>query len=164
VTRLAIVSDTHLPRGERTIPARCLELCRASDAILHAGDLSGPSVLEQLRSLGPPLHAIHGNADEPAVRALLPARVELEFGAVRVGMVHNGGPGAGRLGRLRTRFPGCDAVVFGHTHVPEHERDGDFQIFNPGSPTERRRRTPALTMGIARIRARRIDFELVTLG
>jgi len=164
VTRLAILSDTHLPRGERVIPARCLELCRSSDAILHAGDLSGMPVLEELLALGPPLHAIHGNADQPAVRALLPARLELEFGEVRVGMVHNGGPAAGRGGRLRTRFPGVDAVVFGHSHVPEHERAGGFQTFNPGSPTERRRGTPALTMGLARVRGRRISFETVTLG
>jgi uncharacterized protein len=164
VTRLAIVSDTHLPRGERVVPARCLELCRSSDAILHAGDLSRLSVLEELRALGPPLHAIHGNADEPAVRALLPARLELEFGELRVAMVHNGGAATGRLGRLRTRFPGVDAVIFGHSHVAEHEHDGGFQIFNPGSPTERRRRTPALTMGLARIRAREIRFEIVTLG
>jgi len=162
--KLAIVSDTHLPRGRREIPARCLELCRGADVILHGGDLSSLAVLVQLRGLGPPVHAIHGNADEPDVRALLPARLELELGGVRLGMVHNPGPAAGRLGRLRARLPDADAVVFGHTHVPEHEAADGFQIFNPGSPTERRRRTPALTMGLARIRGRRISFEIVTLG
>jgi putative phosphoesterase len=157
--QLAIISDTHLPRGARSIPEACLQRCRAADAILHAGDLIDMPVLELLRSLGPPLHAIHGNVDSAAVRALLPARLEIELEGVRVGMVHAPGPGAGRLDALRAAFPRCDAVVFGHTHMPEHgERDG-FQIFNPGSPTERRR-APAHTIGAATIAGGRIEFEL----
>jgi putative phosphoesterase len=157
--RLAIVSDTHLPRGARAIPESCLRMCGGADAILHAGDLIDVAVLEQLRSLGPPLHAISGNVDGAAVRALLPARLELDFEGVRVGMIHIPGPAKGRLDALRAKFPRCDAVVFGHTHMPEHaERDG-FQIFNPGSPTERRR-APAHTMGIATIAGGAITFEL----
>jgi predicted phosphodiesterase len=77
-------------------------------------------------------------------------------------MVHIPGDRTGRLERLRRAFPDADAVVFGHTHMPEHaERDG-FQIFNPGSPTERRR-APTRTMGIATIEDGRIRFELVHL-
>ncbi len=157
--RLAIISDTHMPRGGRAIPESCLARCRAADAILHAGDLVDVPVLELLRALGPPVHAIHGNVDGAAVRALLPARLELELGGVRLGMIHAPGPAAGRLDALRATFPRCAAVVFGHTHLPEHaERDG-FQIFNPGSPTERRR-APAHTMGVATIAGGRVEFEL----
>ena len=161
--RLAILGDTHLPRGARRIPQRCLAECARADAILHTGDLAQFAVLEELRSLGPPVHAVRGNADGTELAALLPDRLELELEAVRLAMVHNPGPRAERLRRLRARFPAADAVVFGHTHVPEHARDDGFQIFNPGSPTERRRLTPALSMGRARIRGRRIDFELITL-
>ena len=161
--QLAIISDTHMPRGARAIPDACLERCRGADAILHAGDLVDVPVLELLRSLGPPLHAISGNVDTQAVRRLVPARLQLEFGGARIGMVHIPGPAAGRLERLRADFPGCDAVIFGHTHMPEHaERDG-FQIFNPGSPTERRR-APARTMGLATVAAGRVRFELLALG
>jgi putative phosphoesterase len=157
--RLAIISDTHLPRGSRAIPESCLAACRAADAILHAGDLVDVPVLEQLRALGPPVHAITGNVDGAAVRALLPARLELDFEGMRVGLIHIPGPARGRLDALRNKFPRCDAVVFGHTHMPEHaERDG-FQIFNPGSPTERRR-APAHTMGLATIAGGAITFEL----
>ncbi len=160
--RLAIISDTHMPRGARAIPPACLRRCREADAILHAGDLLDVSVLELLRSLGPPVHAVHGNVDGEAVRRLLPRRIVLELAGVRVGMVHIPGPAAGRAERLRDAFPTCAAVVFGHTHQPEHvERDG-FQIFNPGSPTERRRASHH-TMGLARIDAGRIAFELVAL-
>jgi len=157
--RLAIISDTHMPRGARAIPQACLERCREADAILHAGDLFDMPVLELLRSLGPPVHAIYGNVDSAAVRAVLPARLEADFAGVRIGMVHAPGPAHGRLEALRAKFPRCDAVVFGHTHLPEHaERDG-FAIFNPGSPTERRR-APAHTMGLATIAAGHVTFEL----
>jgi putative phosphoesterase len=157
--RLAIVSDTHLPRGARRVPENCLQRCREADAILHAGDLVDVAVLELLRSLGPPVHAISGNVDGEAVRRLLPPRLEVEFDGVRIGMIHAPGPAHGRLDALRAKFPRCDAVVFGHTHLPEHaERDG-FQIFNPGSPTERRR-APAHTMGLATIDDGAIVFEL----
>ncbi|MDP1849601.1 MAG: metallophosphoesterase family protein [Solirubrobacteraceae bacterium] len=161
--RLAIISDTHMPRGARAIPDACLERCRAADAILHAGDLVDVPVLDLLRSLGPPLHAISGNVDTEAVRRLVPARLQLQLGGARIGMIHIPGPAARRLERLRADFPRCDAVIFGHTHMPEHaERDG-FQIFNPGSPTERRR-APARTMGLATIEAGRVEFELLALG
>lgn len=158
-TRLAIVSDTHMPRGSRSIPRSCLRRCREADAILHAGDFVDLPVLEWLRTLGPPLHAIHGNVDSAAVRAVLPERLEVELGGVRIGMIHAPGPAGARLDALRAAFPRCDAVVFGHTHLPEHaERDG-FAIFNPGSPTERRR-APSHTMGVATIDDGRIAFEL----
>ena len=157
--RLAILSDTHLPRGGRAIPERCLDECRDADAILHAGDLVDLTVLDLLRSLGPPVHAIHGNVDNAAVRAVLPKRLEAEFAGVRIGMIHEPGPAAGRLDRLRAAFPRCHAVVFGHTHMPEHAESAGFQIFNPGSPTERRR-APAHTMGIATIEAGPVVFEL----
>jgi putative phosphoesterase len=158
---LAIISDTHMPRG-REIPARCLERCREADLILHAGDLVDLPVLRTLQSLGPPVHAIYGNVDNAAVRAVLPPRLELELDGVRVGMTHAPGPSDGRLARLRRAFPTCGAVVFGHTHMPAHAEDEGFQIFNPGSPTERRR-APVHTMGVARIDAGRIVFELLVV-
>jgi putative phosphoesterase len=157
--RLAIISDTHLPRGARAIPDRCLDACRDADAILHAGDLVDVAVLERLRSLGPPVHAIHGNVDGAVVRAILPGRLEVAFDGVRIGMTHEPGPATGRFERLRAAFPRCDAVVFGHTHMPEHAEQDGFAIFNPGSPTERRR-APAHTMGIATIEDGHVTFEL----
>ncbi len=127
--------------------------------MLHAGDLVDTQVLELLRSLGPPVHAVHGNVDSAAVRAILPDRLELDLEGVRLGILHIPGPASGRLERLRTAFPTADAVIFGHTHMPEHAESGGFQIFNPGSPTDRRR-APAHTMGIATLDGRRVTFEL----
>lgn len=145
---IAVIADTHMPRGDRRLPARCAELIAGSDVLIHAGDLTGRSVLEELRELAPVVHAVHGNVDEPGLRRALPAELVLELEGRTLGVIHDAGPRRGRLRRLRARFPDCEAVVFGHSHMPLHETDGGFQIFNPGSPTERRR-APRRTMGLA---------------
>jgi len=161
--RLAIISDTHLPKARRALPDGCVERLRDADVILHAGDFTAPEILEQLLELGPPVHAVHGNVDTPQLQERLPTTLEVALGAVTIGMVHDAGEARGRLRRARLIFPDADAVIFGHSHLPLLERDDDgFQIFNPGSPTERRR-APAHTMGLARIEDGRIAFELVTL-
>ena len=139
--RIAVISDTHQPRGSRALPPRCVEELRAADLILHAGDVVAAGYLEELRALGP-VEAVHGNMDDAELRARLPARLVVEAGAVRIGMIHDAGPAAGREGRLAAAFPGCAAVVYGHTHVPQVERRAGVWIFNPGSPTERRRAPP----------------------
>jgi putative phosphoesterase len=159
---LAIISDTHMPRGARRLPAACEERLRDADAIIHAGDIIAVEVLEQLEALGPPLHAVHGNVDEPALAMRLPAVRIVEADGARILVTHDGGPADRRLSRLRARFPDVDAVVFGHSHIPLHEREEGFQIFNPGSPTDRRR-APTHTMGIATARDGELEFELVQL-
>jgi len=84
-------------------------------------------------------------------------------GKVNIALIHDAGPAEGRLERMRRRFPQADALVFGHSHIPLHEvGDDGFQIFNPGSPTDRRRQ-PRHTMGVARIEQAEIAFELVAL-
>jgi putative phosphoesterase len=161
---IAAISDTHLPRGKRRLPDSCLEHLAKADLILHAGDIATEPVLAELEQIGPPVQAVYGNVDSPELRARLPEALELDAGGARIAMVHDAGPSKRRLERMRKRFPAAQAVVFGHSHIPLHERTGDggFQIFNPGSPTDRRRQ-PRHTMGIARAEQGRIAFELVEL-
>ena len=161
---IAIIADTHLPRGDRRLPAACVSRLRQADLIIHAGDLIAAGVLEQLRTFGE-VAAVHGNVDGAGVRALLPVRRELTFGDVRLGIVHDAGAATGRLARLRTSFPEADAVIFGHSHIPllERDRSSGFQIFNPGSPTDKRRQ-PSYTMGWAQISGGEIAFEIIELG
>ncbi len=161
--RVAIVSDTHLPRGSRTLPEPCVERLREADAILHCGDVATAGVLAWFEELGPPVHAVQGNVDDDDLQDRLPDWRVVELAGARIGMVHIPGPSKGRLERLRLLFPDADAAVFGHTHMPQHEARDGFQIFNPGSPTERRR-APARTMGMATIEDARVAFELVTVG
>jgi putative phosphoesterase len=162
VARLAVISDTHLPRGGRVLPAACVERLRAADAILHAGDLMELSVLAELEALGPPVHAVRGNVDSAELQARLPLTRIVQAEGARIAMVHDAGPAEGRLDRLRRRFPEAGAVVFGHSHIPLYEERDGFAIFNPGSPTERRR-APRHTMGIAKITDGHVRFELVEL-
>ena len=133
-----------------------------ADLILHGGDVSSVAFLDELRAIGPPVHAVYGNADEPALRELLPAEHVVEVERVRLGMVHIPGPAAGRADRLLRRFPDCDAVVFGHTHLPVVERVGTRWLLNPGSPTERRR-GPFRSFLRLQVHGRRIEPELVRL-
>jgi putative phosphoesterase len=159
---VAAIADTHLPRGARRLPPACVERLRAADLILHAGDVVGVDVLRALQGLGPPLHAVHGNVDDAEVRRLLPERTTVEAGGARIGLVHVPGPRKGREERLVRRFPGCDAVLYGHTHVPQVDRHEGVWILNPGSPTERRR-APGHTMLVLAIDGGRIEPELVAL-
>jgi putative phosphoesterase len=163
VVTLAIIGDTHLPRGRRALPEACVERLRAAEAILHTGDFVELSVLRELEALGPPVHAVHGNVDGPELRLLLPRVRTVEAAGARIAMIHDAGPSTGRLARMRRTFPDADAVVFGHSHIPLLESDADgFAIFNPGSPTERRR-APQHTMGTATIAGGRPAFALIAL-
>jgi putative phosphoesterase len=157
-----VLSDTHLPRGARALPDECVCRLAAADLILHAGDHSTVASLEALRALGPPVEAVHGNVDEPALRDALPRELVVEAGGVRIAMTHDAGPSARRQERLVARFPGCGAIVYGHSHLPQVERHDGVWILNPGSPTERRR-APNRTMLELRICAGAVEPELIVL-
>lgn len=151
-----------MPRGDRRLPERCVDLIATADAVIHAGDFFARSALEDMEEICPTIHAVHGNVDEEPLRDLLPTEAEVEVGGRTVAIVHDAGPVKGRLARLRRRFPAADAVVFGHSHLPLHEEEDGFQIFNPGSPTERRR-APRPSMGLLTCRRNRLVFEHIWL-
>jgi putative phosphoesterase len=161
---IAVIADTHLPRGARRLPAACVERIAAADLLLHAGDFVTTEVLRDLEAIGPPVVGVQGNIDAAELQQLLPPERIVDADGARIAVIHDAGPRRGRLERLRRRFGGrAEAVVFGHSHLPLHERAEDgFQIFNPGSPTERRR-APAHTMGLARVDGGRLTFELLEL-
>jgi uncharacterized protein len=155
-----------MPRGERRLPDACVAELAAADLIVHAGDVVTLSVLEELRRFAP-VEAVYGNMDEPALRRSLPEERVVEIAGARVGVVHIPGPAAGREARLLARFPGCDAVVYGHTHIPQVARvrpeAGGTWILNPGSPTERRR-GPVHSMLVLDVEDGEIRPQLVTLS
>ena len=161
---IAVISDTHLPRGARRLPDACLERIAAADLLLHAGDFSTLDVLRELEAIGPPVIGVHGNVDSADLRLLLPEERVVEAAGARIAMIHDAGPRTGRLERMRRRFGDrADVLVFGHSHLPLHEEAPDgFQIFNPGSPTERRR-APTHTMGLIRVADGLAQCELVSL-
>jgi len=116
--------------------------------IVHAGDFTGAQVFEELTAIAP-VTAVYGNMDVPVLRERLPARAVVEAEEMRIGVVHDGGPSAGRHERLAGSFPDCDLIVYGHSHLPELASHGEVWIVNPGSPTERRR-APSHTLVVVR--------------
>lgn len=151
-----------MPRGSRRLPRACIERLESADLIVHAGDFVAASVLDELARIAS-VEAVAGNMDDAELLARLPERRVVEIGSVRIGVVHVPGPRIGRAERLAAAFPGCDAVVYGHTHVPEVVRVGDVWVLNPGSPTERRGAL-AHSMLMLEVGSREIRPDLVTLS
>jgi uncharacterized protein len=145
--RILVLSDTHAPRRWKSCPPAVAGWLRQADTILHAGDVCTADVLVELAQYAP-VHAVLGNNDCPDVAAWgAPATLQLELAGLRVAMIHDSGPAAGRLRRMRAAFPAVELVVFGHSHIPLDASDGHLRIFNPGSPTDRRLQ-PHGTLGV----------------
>lgn len=161
MTRIAVIADTHIPGRARDLPPTAWRIVRECDAVIHAGDVVTPPLLERLGAVVP-VHAVLGNNDMP-LRGRLPERLEIDVEGVRVAVVHDSGPAQGRRARLRSWFPGARAVVFGHSHMPLLEDDGGLLLLNPGSPTDRRR-MPCFTMATLDCAAGACTATLVDLG
>jgi len=129
------------------MPSAVAEQLDGAELILHAGDVCVPSVLDELAAFAP-VRVVQGNNDGPDVAAWgATETLELEIEGVVVGMIHDAGPKDGRLARMRRHFPNADLVVFGHSHIPLDQSGYGVRIFNPGSPTDRRRQ-PHGTLGV----------------
>ena len=148
--RVIALSDTHAPRRWKSCPPAVAARLREADLILHAGDVCVAGVLDELAGYAP-VHAVVGNNDTPDVAAWgARPTLEIELAGLTIAMIHDAGTAAGRLRRMRATFPRADVVVYGHSHIPLDEGDGGFRIFNPGSPTDRRRQ-PHGTIGVLEI-------------
>ncbi len=153
--RVVVLADTHAPRRWRACPPQVAEQLRGADLILHAGDVCTASVLAELAQYAP-VAAVLGNNDGNDVACWGAGQTaDLDLDGLNVAMVHDAGPAVGRLARMRRRFPGADLVVFGHSHIPLDESARNLRIFNPGSPTDRRRQ-PHGTLGVLQIDSGRL--------
>jgi hypothetical protein len=150
--KVVVLADTHIhvAGGKRRLPDAVYAELDTADAILHAGDVLVAGVIDELGGFAP-TYAVLGNNDDGQLATTLPeSRVET-LGGVRVGMIHDSGPTAGRAARMRARFPDCGLVVYGHSHVPFDGPGLDGQwLFNPGSPIERRAQ-PHHTFGVVEL-------------
>ena len=145
--RVAVLADTHAPRRWKSCPPQVAAHLRGADLILHAGDVCTAAVLDELAAYAP-VRAVRGNNDGPDVAAWgAPETLDLDLGGLAVAMIHDSGPANGRPTRLRRRFPAADLVIFGHSHIPLDHTEHGQRIFNPGSPTDRRRQ-PHGTLGL----------------
>ena len=159
--RVVVLSDTHSPRRWKSCPPRVAEHLRDADVILHGGDVCTADVLDELAQYAP-VHVVLGNNDGPDVAAWgAPETLRLTLDGLNIGMIHDSGQATGRTRRMRHLFPEADLVVFGHSHIPLDEEGDGVRIFNPGSPTDRRRQ-PRGTMGLLRVEGGRLlEAEIV---
>ncbi len=151
--RVVALADTHAPRRWQACPPGVAKFLRAADLILHAGDVCTAEVLDELACYAP-VRVVCGNNDGSDVAAWgAQETVELDLNGLQVAMLHDSGPAVGRMARMRRRFPAAALVVFGHSHIPLDQGGpaaAGLRIFNPGSPTDRRRQ-PTGTLGLLRI-------------
>jgi putative phosphoesterase len=141
------MSDTHVPKRARDLPAELWSAVDAADVVVHAGDWVDESMLDALEARAARLVACYGNNDGPALRARLPEMGHIRLGGLRLGVIHETGQAAGREARCAANFPDFDVLVFGHSHIPwDTVAPGGLRLLNPGSPTDRRRQPFATYM------------------
>jgi putative phosphoesterase len=148
--RIGVVADTHCPEFLDELPAALLAGLRGVDLILHAGDVGGPSTLEQLGEIAP-VSAVRGDHD--GRMAELPLSREVVVGGRRIVVVHGNRsrlieepvtllgtlslgtvwPPVGLPAHLRRRHPEADVVIYGHTHQARAEHIRGTLVFNPGA-------------------------------
>jgi putative phosphoesterase len=159
--RVVVLADTHAPRRWRGCPPAVAAHLGGVDLILHAGDVCVPSVLDELADYAP-VKVVRGNNDGDDVAAWgAPETLDFELDGLPVAMVHDSGPASRRTARMHRRFPGAELVVFGHSHIPMDETGDGVRVFNPGSPTDRRRQ-PHGTIGLLHVEdARLVEARIV---
>jgi putative phosphoesterase len=161
--RILVVSDTHIPDFAKTIPEALVPALKQADLILHAGDVTSVAVLDQLAGYVT-VRAVIGNGDpvDQMVGWGATPTLELTIEGVQIAMIHDSGPREGRERRMRRRFPDARVVVFGHSHIPWNaDVDGQL-LFNPGSPTWKRRQ-PAPTYGLLDVSGGHVRAEVISL-
>ncbi len=142
--RIALVSDTHLPRFGRRLPRALVDGIAAADVdlVLHAGDWTAPWAPALFEPLAP-LEAVAGNNDGDELVERFGRRRIVEAEGLHIGLVHGDlGPGRTTPERAANAFAAseADVVCFGHSHIPLVARDRHGRLLvNPGSPTDKRR-------------------------
>jgi len=173
--KIGLVSDTHVPTSLAHLPDELLARLEGVDAILHAGDLVSPSVIERLNRIAPTT-AVAGNMDPPEVARRLPDRVTLHFVGRSIGLKHGHQPHALQdryigLGydapemelfyqAMAAQLPDAEVIAFGHFHAPLVRRWNDRLFVNPGAvvPTRGRSTFAFLEIG-ADIEARIVELD-----
>ncbi|GIE33626.1 phosphoesterase [Actinoplanes italicus] len=138
--RLVMISDTHIPKRARDLPATLWAAIETADVVIHAGDWVDIGLLNRLETRAARLIACYGNNDGPALRARLPEIAHATLDGVRLAVIHETGQATGREKRCAAMFPDTDVLVFGHSHIPwDTTAPTGLRLLNPGSPTDRRR-------------------------
>lgn len=161
--RIGVVSDTHMFGRAKQLPLPLTEGLRGVDMILHAGDWIDESVVGLFEQIAP-TDGVAGNNDGPAIVERFGSRKVLNLAGFRIGIVHGDGGRKTTLERAIDEFREMkvDVILFGHSHIPYCGKHNGVVLFNPGSPTDKRRQ-PQYSYGIlelgATVEARLFYFD-----
>lgn len=162
--KIGVIADTHIPKNAERVPAEVLKIFRGVDLILHAGDLTDLTVLDELRQITPRVEAVLGNMDPAGNRAQLPVKKIVNANGVRIVLMHGSGAPLGLKKRIwqEVKEEKPQVVIFGHSHQPEKDIINDILFLNPGSPTDKFF-TSVNAVAILKIEGGKVDAEIVTL-
>jgi len=161
---VGLISDTHIPAKAKTVPKKIFEVFDGVSLILHAGDLTQLSVVDELKQLAPVV-AVCGNMDGYKVREKLPRINSVKVYKWKIGAIHDPGIFM-RMKKMKTIAKENDfsVLVFGHTHRPSLKREEGIIFVNPGSPTNPL--PPFLTkptVALLRITKEKIEPEIIEI-
>ena len=159
---IGLISDTHIPDRARQIPQNVLTSFKDVDLIIHAGDLTTQSVIDELEKIAPVM-AIQGNMDRFAGLDLPKAKV-IDVEGVRIGVAHGEVYPRADTQQLLYLAKQLDVniLVTGHSHQPKIESVEDVLLLNPGSPI-----VPRLadrTVMLLEVNDKNVDVEIIKIG
>ncbi len=160
--KVGVVADTHMPSRAKRLPKALMDGLAGVDQILHLGDWTDLEVLYWLEEIAP-VDGIAGNNDGDDMERRFGRTKVLSLGGRRIGLHHGDGWRSAADNAWHALFPAKpDVILFGHSHVPLLEHRGSTLLFNPGSPTDKRRQ-PSYSFGLlelgAQITATHIYFS-----
>jgi putative phosphoesterase len=155
--KIAVVSDTHLPRFDARLAAALRRVAdERPELILHCGDFTTMGAIAPFERIAP-VEAVAGNNDGAEIVRRYGRRKIVDAGGARIGMVHGDVGRGSTLARARAAFEAetLAAIVFGHSHVPYLERHDGVWLVNPGSVTDKRRQ-PRFSFAVLETDAERV--------
>lgn len=161
--RIGIISDTHMPRSAKQIPNELRKGLQGVELVLHAGDWTNPEIIDAFEQIAP-VDGVAGNNDGTEIRQRLGRKKIIELAGFRVGIVHGDGTQKTTEVRAWEAFAQeqVDAIIFGHSHIPFLQSHKGVLLFNPGSPTDKRRQ-PRFSYGLMelsdKIRAKHVFYD-----
>ncbi len=153
---IGLISDTHgLLRADVHRALAGVKL------ILHAGDVGGEEILDELALIAP-VKAVFGNTDPADHRGLVDA-LDLTLEGVRIHVSHGHELGRTDSPQARAAAYAADLVVYGHTHRQRIDQVGHQLVVNPGAAGPCRYDLPP-TVALAEITAGTVRVRLVELA
>ena len=151
---VGLISDTH-----GLLRPSVHDALKGVEIILHAGDVGGPDILDELRLIAP-VRAVFGNTDPPGMPDLSPS-IDMAIGSVRVHVSHGNEVGSPTPERLAARYD-SDVVIYGHTHQQLVTRLNGQLFINPGAAGPRRFKLSP-SVGILTIKEGQAEVSIVDI-